>query len=732
MSFGFMNNNDDHKDKHDRNKESSLDFDNLLDGLLLNTNITTHSNKKQNSLKSLLAEGIVYEEDFNDELSNHLKELKVITESIESRLVDIHQPFESGKFKINYAQELNTQQLAAVRTLKCPLLVIAGAGSGKTRIITYKVSYLIEQGYEPNQLLLLTFTRKAANEMLSRVQQLLGSKSITGVLGGTFHAFANFVLRKYHVLIGLPANFTIVDSEDVADIISLLKTELNLTPRKGSKHFPKSTTIQTILSKAKNLELEIKDTILEFFPENEPHISDIEKISKVLLAYKHRSNLMDYDDLIDTLRNKLRENEVFRKTIQKQVAYTLVDEYQDTNNIQREIVELIAADSRRITIVGDDAQSIYSFRGANFENILRFPQSFPDCKVVKIEENYRSSQPILDFTNDIALNARVGFKKKLFSKIKKGKKPLVKRLTDTQAEAEFIVDTIMAMKENDLEYSDFAVLTRASWQSNFVQAELMKRNIPFVVVGGIKFGERRHVKDMVSFLKILMNPMDAVAWHRILKLLEGIGDVRAKEIIALIHQQAGNINPESFVGKKHIDSLKPLMTLLNELQKFESPAVVIPRIYEFYKPILQQLEDDFEARKIDLEIFAEIAGKYDDLEKFLADFTLEPPANRYQDKSVPFTETDEKPLRISTIHSAKGLEWYAVFIPFVLDGIIPSVRSLGSLQELEEERRLFYVACSRAKEHLFLTMPAYVASWNAVFTKPTRFLNEISKLLYDL
>lgn len=727
-----MNNNDDHKDKHDWDKESSLDFDNLLDGLLLNTNITTHSNKEHNSLKSLLAEESVYEGDFNDELSNHLKELKVITEGIESRLVDIHQPFDSGKFKINYAQELNTQQLAAVCTLKHPLLVIAGAGSGKTRIITYKVSYLIEQGYEPNQLLLLTFTRKAANEMLNRVQQLLGSKSITGVLGGTFHAFANFVLRKYHALIGLPANFTIVDSEDVADIISLLKTELNLVPRKGGKHFPKSSTIQTIFSKSKNLELEIKDTILEYFPENERYISDIEKIGKVLLAYKHRSNLLDYDDLIDTLRNKLRENETFRKTIQKQVAYTLVDEYQDTNNIQREIVELIAADSRRITIVGDDAQSIYSFRGANFENILRFPQSFPDCKVVKIEENYRSNQPILDFTNDIALNARIGFKKKLFSKIKKGKKPLVKRLTDTQAEAEFIVDTIMAMKENNLEYSDFAVLTRASWQSNFVQAELMKRNIPFVVVGGIKFSERRHVKDMVSFLKILMNPMDAVAWHRILKLLEGIGDVRAKEIITLIHQQAGNINPESFVSKKHVDSLKPLMALLNELQKLESPAAIIPRIYEFYKPILQQLEDDFEARKIDLEIFAEIASKYEDLEKFLADFTLEPPTNRYQDKSVPFSEGDEKPLTISTIHSAKGLEWYAVFIPFVLDGIIPSVRSSGSLQELEEERRLFYVACSRAKEHLFLTMPAYVASWNAVFTKPTRFLNEISKQLYNL
>lgn len=728
-----MNNKDNHRDENDENEESPMDFDSLLDSLLLNTNISTYTNKKNNSLEALLTDEVTYDDDLSGELSAHFKELKIITESIESRLVNLQEPCNSEKYKINYAGELNLQQLAAVCTVKDPLLVIAGAGSGKTRVITYKVSYLIEQGYEPSQLLLLTFTRKAANEMLNRVQQLLGSKSTTGVLGGTFHAFANFILRKYHLLIGLPANFTIVDSEDVTDIISLLKTELNLVPKKGSKHFPKSSTIQIIFSKSINLELTLEDTILKHFPENERYIKDFEKIGKLLAAYKLRANLMDYDDLIDTLRNKLKENEVFRKTVQKQIAYTLVDEYQDTNNIQREIVELITADNGKVTVVGDDAQSIYSFRGANFENILRFPQSFPNCKVVKIEENHRSSQLILDFTNDIIRHARVGFKKKLFSKKQNGNKPLIKRLVGTKEEAEFIVDSIMMMKENNLEYSDFAVLTRASWQSNFVQAELMKRNIPFVVVGGIKFSERRHVKDIVSFIKILMNPMDAVAWHRILKLLEGIGDIRAKEIISLIHQQAGKIDIEKFGNKKHVDSLRQLINLLNELQALEpTPSIVIPHIYAFYKPLLQQLEDDFEARKVDLEIFAEIASGYEDLEKFLSDFTLEPPANRYQDKSIPFNEGDEKPVIISTIHSAKGLEWYAVFVPFALDGIIPSVRSMGTLQEQEEERRLFYVACSRAKEHLFVTMPSYVTSWDAVFTKPSRFLNKISKEYYNL
>jgi len=714
----------------DKSKDENqpIDFSSLLDGLLLNTQVK----RSRPDLEAELNEAVA-EEELDEVTDAKIKEIKQITNGIDRKLIQLNEPFNDRGFKIKYSRELNRQQLAAVRTLDRPLLVIAGAGSGKTRVITYKVSYLIEKGVNPAEILLLTFTRKAANEMIHRVQRLLGSSTLSGVLGGTFHAFSNYVLRKYHQLIGLSPNFSIIDSEDVADMISLLKTELQLQPKKGSKHFPKSAKIQAIFSKSRNLEMSLEDTILQLYPENEKHIKELVLLEKALQSYKQRSNLLDYDDLLDTLRNSLKQHQHFRNRVQQLISYILVDEYQDTNNTQREIVELLAGSKRNITVVGDDAQSIYAFRGANFENILRFPQSFPDCGVVKIEENYRSTQAILNFTNEIIHHARIGFKKVLFSTHKEGSRPHIKRLPDTMDEAAYIVDTLMALKGDRLEYADFAVLTRAAWQSNYIQAELIKREIPFVVVGGIKFSERRHVKDMVSFLKIVLNPLDAVAWHRILKLQEGIGEVRAREVISLIHAQGGAIHLEMLEGKKNMENLKPLFQLFRDiLHDEQSPSALIPKIYQYYQPLLQQLEDDFDARKIDLEIFAEIAGKYEDLEKFLAEFTLDPPSNRYQDRTVPLVEGDEKPVMISTIHSAKGLEWHTVFIPFALDGILPSVRAIHTAMELEEERRLFYVAASRAKENLYITMPAYVSSWDATFTKPSRFLQQIAPDAYQL
>lgn len=721
---------DNHGKEEGKDEGGSMDLDILLDGLLLNTKIISHSNPQQDGLKYLLKEP---NDSFDYTLPPHLQELHKIAARIDNRILNIHQAFDLDHCRIDYRAALNPQQLAAVCTTEKPLLVIAGAGTGKTRVITYKVSYLIEKGYDAHQLLLLTFTRKAASEMLGRVQQLLGKKADVHVLGGTFHAFANYALRKYHALIELSPNFSIIDSEDTVDIISLLKTELNLGAKKGGKHFPKSASIQNILSKSKNLERSIGDILTEYFPEYLKNQPDLEKLDQVLTAYKRRSSLLDYDDLILIFRNKLKDSKVFRNALQKQIAYTLVDEYQDTNTIQRDIVELLSKDTGKVTVVGDDIQSIYSFRGANFENILRFPESFDNAAVVKIEENYRSTEAILNFTNNIISSARIGFKKALFTHLQRGQKPIVKRLVSATEEAIYIVDSLMKLKENDLEYADFAILTRASWQSNFVQAELMKREIPFVVVGGIKFGERRHVKDMVSFLKILVNPMDAVAWHRVLKLLEGIGDIRAKEIIGVIHQQGGTIDPALFSDRKNFESLNQLFSLLKRVQEEEQvPANLIPPIYAFYQPLLQRLEDDFETRKIDLEIFAEIAGQYDSLEKFLTEFTLDPPSNKYQDKNVPFSETDEKPLVLSTIHSAKGLEWHTVFLPFALDGIMPSVRSMDTIENLEEERRLFYVACSRAKQNLFISMPSYVPSWDTVFTKPSRFLKEIDSSHYEI
>jgi DNA helicase II / ATP-dependent DNA helicase PcrA len=292
---------------------------------------------------------------------------------------------------------------------------------------------------------------------------------------------------------------------------------------------------------------------------------------------------------------------------------------------------------------------------------------------------------------------------------------------------------VLEKRGNNLDFSDFSVLTRASWQSNYVQAELMKRQIPFVVVGGIKFSERRHVKDIVAFLKLTVNPLDAVAWHRILQLIEGIGKVKASEIVMQVHANAGRICFDRFLGRKYYEELHKLELLFDQLnQDGLSPVQMLDLLFPFYIPRLKQIEDDYEVRIKDLETFRIIAGKYEDLQKFLADFTLEPPSNRYQDQTTPLVDTDEKPLVVSTIHSAKGLEWHTVFIPHALDGLLPSVRSMETIQEMEEERRLFYVAASRAKENLFITMPSYISSWDAVFNRPSRFLAEVDKKKYEL
>ena len=667
-----------------------------------------------------------------DDLKYKIDELKQITDSIDGKIISPEAFPPEKKFKIDYQRELNPQQLAAVTTTEIPLLVIAGAGSGKTRVITYKVSYLIENKVDPGSILLLTFTKKAATEMLNRVAKLLADKSTGNVLGGTFHSFSNYVLRRYGNLIGINNNFSIIDTEDSADIIDLLKTELNLSGRKKGPPFPKKGKIQAILSKVKNMEMSVEQVVRKYFDENLEYITELKMITQAFDLYKKASNLMDYDDLMVVLRDNLKHNSQLRTSIQKSIKYILVDEYQDTNNTQREIVELIAGERGRITVVGDDSQSIYAFRGANFENILRFPQNFPECGVVKIEENYRSEQGILNFTNDIILNAKIGFKKKLFSQRFTGKKPIVKRFPDGLVEAEYIVDKILEIRNNNLDFSDFSILTRASWHSNYVQTELIKRKIPFVVVGGIKFSERRHVKDIIAFLKITINPIDAIAWHRILQLIEGVGKIRAKELVQTIHKRNGVIDFSEFASRKYYPGIRKLQELFDSIiNSHLQVQQVIDIVFEFYKPILQHLEDDYEIRLKDLEVFRIIAEKHENIERFIADFTLDPPSNRYQDETVPMTETDSKPLVVSTIHSAKGLEWHTVFVPFALDGLLPSSRSLGSIEEIEEERRLFYVASSRAKENLYITMPSYISSWDAVFTKPSRFLYEINKDNYN-
>ena len=667
------------------------------------------------------------------DVQKKIDRLQSITNSIEQNLIQsVSKKDNVKKFKIDYETSLNKMQYIAATTIEGPLLVIAGAGSGKTRTIVYRVAFLLENEVPPQKILLLTFTRKAANEMLARTTSLLNDMRCQKVMGGTFHSFANYLLRKYSKSLNISPNFTIIDTVDSEDVIDLIRHELHF--EKKSRAFPRKSRIQSIISKARNCNITIKAVIDREFRGLTEFVKDIELIGKAYSEYKKANNLFDYDDLMDFLCDSLKTNLQFRENVQEAFRYIMVDEFQDTNTIQKEIVDLIAEKYRNVMVVGDDSQSIYSFRGANFENILRFPETYPDCKFVRMEQNYRSNQGILSFTNSVINNAKIGYKKKLVStKISPGK-PIVKKFYNQEDEAEYIVSKILEIREREIPLNQIAVLYRASYHSNFIQAELLKRNIPYVVFGGIRFIERRHVKDIIAYLRIILNPLDPVSWNRVLKLIPGIGDITASKIVLHIHKLNGKIDFSDFANYKYSSDIEKLGRILNQSSKQE---VTIPNkikiLKDYYSPILKSIERDYEIRLMDIDVLYSLACKYDDLEKFLSDFALDPPSNRYQNQTNPLIdETEDKPLILSTVHSAKGLEWNSVFIPHLLDGLFPSTRCVGDIEEIEEERRLFYVACTRAKEQLYLTMPSHVASWDAFFTLPSRFLVEVEKEKYEL
>lgn len=655
-----------------------------------------------------------------------INELKSIISSIENRSFTPAKIRLEKTFRIDYTRELNRAQLEAVTAINGPVLVIAGAGSGKTRVIVYRVAFMMENGIDPGDILLLTFTRKAASEMLGRVQQLLKDNAAQKVFGGTFHAFSNYILRKYSNLLNIPANFTIIDEEDSADTIDLIRSELKI--EKSEKAFPRKNRIQEIISSARNRNITTRDIIENEFSGLKEFVDQIELINHGYEKYKKICKIFDYDDLMDVLRDSLRDNPGFRKRLQNEYKYIMVDEYQDTNIIQKEIVEFLSGGSRNILVVGDDSQSIYSFRGANYENILRFPQKYPDCRVIKIEENYRSNQKILDFTNEIILNAKIGYKKRLYSRIIYEAVPQVRKFYDQETEAEFVVDKILEYREKGIALNQVAILVRAFWHARYIEVELNRRSIPYIAVGGLKFNERKHVKDVISYLRIIQNPYDAVAWHRVLKYLPGVGMITARRIIDKILTEKG-MKADSFEKSKFSDELKRLIAMIS---RANDNTILIPGkiefIKEYYTPLLQAREYDYQVRLLDINVLIDLSSKYDSLEKFLTEFALDPPSRNFGTKTVPLIdESEDAPLTVSTIHSAKGLEWYSVIIPHALDGLIPSVRSLNNIEEIEEERRLFYVACSRAKQDLLITMPSYVTTYNAFLSYPSRFLVEISR-----
>ncbi|MCP4050782.1 MAG: ATP-dependent helicase [bacterium] len=627
-------------------------------------------------------------------------------------------------------EDLNPAQLEAVSFDEGPLLVIAGAGSGKTKTIVHRVARLIASNVQPESILLLTFTRKAANEMLKRASHILDYRC-QHITGGTFHSFANLILRRYSRHIGYDENFTIMDRSDSEDLISLIRKDNKYN--KLDKRFPKKNTILNVISKSINTSTSISNVLSNDYPQFIEYDRSLEEINSIYQMRKIEMQTMDYDDLLTKLLDLLKTTPEVRAKLQQQFRYILVDEYQDTNAIQSEIINSLANEKKNVMAVGDDSQSIYSFRGADFKNIMTFPEMFPETKVITLEENYRSSQSILDITNAVIARAKEKYSKNLFTKKTEGPKPVYIETECDNEQSRFICQKILELREEGIELNDIAVLIRSGWHSNDLEIELKAHNLPFVKHGGFKFIETSHIKDVLSFFKIIYNPSDAISWQRILLLLEGLGPAGAQKIIKQITKnkdKPDKIELSSLKSKTYYKELNDLLkTVFYHKNHGQRPALLLESILTFYKPLFQIKYDDHHKRSTDLESLGLIAQRYQDLETFISEITLEPPDTSQID-SLP-KETDKEKLTISTIHSAKGLEWNTVFLISAVDGYLPSFQSLGDLGQIEEERRLLYVALTRAKENLFIIKPNldnsssnYYRFSGMQFSKASRFLEE--------
>lgn len=639
----------------------------------------------------------------------------------------LHLPGDSDQFSIPYEKLLNPAQFTAVATTSGPLLVIAGAGSGKTRTLTYRVARLVEAGVKPGSILLLTFTRKASQEMLKRAADLLDSRC-NKVSGGTFHSFANYILHRFAHIIGFENGFSIIDRADSESLINIIRKEMGFGNKNHS--FPRKKTLINIFSRAINKAIEVEDIIYNDYFQFRPAMEEICTLSREYKKRKVEHRFMDYDDLLVYLLSILKNHPSIREELSNKYQYIMVDEYQDTNLIQSEIVSLLASEHHNIMVVGDDSQSIYSFRGANYKNIINFPQNFPGTKIIKLEENYRSTQTILNLTNIIIERAADKYSKTLFSQNKLGQIPLLALTNNENSQSLWIVKKIQQLQKKGVKLNKIAVLFRASFHSFDLEIELGRKAMPFVKVGGFKFMEAAHIKDVLSHLKIIVSGLDKISWYRILLLLNKIGPKTAEKIYHALSEAGGGLN--GFLTYCGSHKIAPALISLKELLQSIDPDIMTvdqlgAAVINYYTPMLQARYDNYPKRMKDLEHLLTIMERYDSLDQFLTDMALEPP-NTSMNKSMLIDAAGQnEKLTLSTIHSAKGLEWHTVFIIWALDGRFPSVHSFYDDETMEEELRLMYVAATRACSNLYFSCPCQVYDRGA-----DMFLNQPSRFIDDL
>jgi DNA helicase-2/ATP-dependent DNA helicase PcrA len=663
---------------------------------------------------------------------------------------------------IDYAAELNEQQLAAVTAAPGPLLVIAGAGSGKTRTLTYRVAYLLENGIDPRNILLLTFTNRAAREMLGRVANLMPVDA-SGLWGGTFHSIGNRILRRHGSALGYSSGFTIMDREDQKDLIDAVVINAGIDPKEI--RFPKGDVLAEIFSFVVNTEKPMEELLAEKFPYFLPLLERIQDVRERYEKKKKATNSMDFDDLLQKTLSMFQQHERIAEIYRRQFQFVLVDEYQDTNKIQADLVDLLAHDHRNVMVVGDDAQSIYSWRGANFQNILEFPKRYPDAQVFKIEMNYRSVPEILKVANAaIAANVHQFRKQLSATRESKALKPALVALNDGAEQAQFVAQRILELRDENVDLNDIAVLYRAHYHAVELQLELSRRGIPYQITSGIRFFEQAHIKDVTAFVRFVANPRDEVAFKRMAKLLPGIGNRTAENLwqrweSGLAVAGIGDPGREQTSAPSGVNdppradysfgqrlmamsvpakSRKAWEQLANTLDEI-APAGQPNMPSEMITSVVEAIYDDYakanftnyELRREDLNQLAIFARQFKDVHEFLSQLAL---ISNVDAEAASVQSGDKEAVNLSSVHQAKGLEFHTVFVIWLTDGMFPSNRSLDTRDALEEERRLFYVAITRARDELYLTYPQMRLSggYGDVFQRPSRFLQEIpNELLED-